>query len=252
MIIYYSATGNSKWIANQIAKGTSDTAKSLTTLARQGVTPESLVIKDKIGIVFPVYAWRAPKVVVDYIKRLNIPEGVYKYAIATCGGQAGKTMKYLNKDFPTDAAWSLLMPDNYIRMWDVNPKEEMLKKINASKEKLPKIIDAINNKQHIVDVEEGGWIAPILSGIVNWGFVTFLNSAKGYRTDDTCTGCGVCTTQCIFNNIYLDENNRPVWGDKCNQCGACIHNCPVACIQYKNKTQKRGRYNLYRDYKGDK
>lgn len=252
MILYYSATGNSKWIATKIAEGTMDEARNITNLIRQGVDPASIQIKDKIGIVFPIYAWRAPQVVVDFIKRLNVPEKAYRYVIGTCGGQAGKTMDKLEKDFKFDAAWSILMPDNYIRMWDINSHEVALQKVEAAEQKLPSIISAINSRESVKDVDEGGWKAPLLSGFINRFFVKYYNKAKGYHVEEGCTSCGLCTTVCVYDNITLNDEGIPVWGNTCNQCGACIHNCPEKCIQYKNVTQKRGRYNFYRDFKDKK
>lgn len=63
MICYFSGTGNSKWVAEQLAIKTNDNAINLIR------EPAPFSISGEIfGIVFPVYAWGVPEPVVDFVK----------------------------------------------------------------------------------------------------------------------------------------------------------------------------------------
>ena len=57
MIFYFSGTGNSRWVAKQLARLLDDQTCDTTALTEM---PD--IKKEKqIGFVFPVYAWGAPE-----------------------------------------------------------------------------------------------------------------------------------------------------------------------------------------------
>lgn len=240
MIFYFSGTGNSQYIAEKLGKGTNDQVQNIASLVKSLTKIEDIKINDKLGIVFPVYAWRAPEIVISFVKRLLIPEGTYVYAVCTCGAEAAYTMKFFNKTVKLNSAWSFTMPDNYIKMWDVNTYDEALKKVETAEAKFPSMFEAINSKKSVNDIPLGP--TPFLkSYIINPFFKKVFNIAKGYYVEDSCTSCGLCEKLCPLNNIVL-FNGKPMWGDNCIQCMACIHHCPVKAIQYGKATKNRGRY----------
>lgn len=64
---------------------------------------------------------------------------------------------------------------------------------------------------------------------------------KGFRVSEACIKCGICQDVCPVANITM-ESGQPVFHHQCEQCMACIQWCPKEAINYKNKTQDRGRY----------
>lgn len=56
MIFYFSGTGNSAWVARQIAKAQQE---ELLAIAEEINKNKEYALKDgeKVGFVFPVYAW---------------------------------------------------------------------------------------------------------------------------------------------------------------------------------------------------
>ena len=62
MIYYFSGTGNSRWVAEQIAKQTNDEVQSIPTVLKNGA-PASVAANERVGVVFPVYAWGVPSIV---------------------------------------------------------------------------------------------------------------------------------------------------------------------------------------------
>ena len=58
--------------------------------------------------------------------------------------------------------------------------------------------------------------------------------------NDECISCGVCKKVCPVSNITQEE--KTIFGNNCESCFACIHNCPKNAIQMKNqRSEKRFR-----------
>lgn len=83
MVLYFSGTGNSRYAAKKIAEVSGDQIISINQrLKERDYSP----VKSEKALVFvgPVYAGRLPKVMEDYIQKVQF-EGTSKaYFIATC------------------------------------------------------------------------------------------------------------------------------------------------------------------------
>ena len=103
-----------------------------------------------LGFVFPVYAWGAPEIVIDFAKKLKKSFGKWKniggtadkperktftFAIATCGEEAGYTLKNFSKIIPLKSSYSLVMPNNYVVGSDLEDEGTVL---SVLKRLLPK------------------------------------------------------------------------------------------------------------------
>ena len=64
---------------------------------------------------------------------------------------------------------------------------------------------------------------------------------ENYNVNNDCTGCTICEKVCPVKNIEIIDK-RPQFTHHCKNCIACIQYCPQKAINYKNVTQKRGRY----------
>ena len=62
-----------------------------------------------------------------------------------------------------------------------------------------------------------------------------------FRSTSACVGCGKCAAVCVENNIRL-RDGRPVWGDRCTHCMACICGCPAGAIEYGRASRGKPRY----------
>ncbi|AGB41013.1 dihydroorotate dehydrogenase family protein [Halobacteroides halobius DSM 5150] len=48
---------------------------------------------------------------------------------------------------------------------------------------------------------------------------------------ESCTGCGLCVTSCVYNAIKLNEENKAVIDEKkCEGCGLCVTRCNFAAL----------------------
>lgn len=90
MIFYFSGTGNSAWVARQIAKAQQE---ELLAIAEEINKNKEYVLKDgeKVGFVFPVYAWGPPGIVLRFIRQLKMKNPEYLFFVCTCGDDTGRT-----------------------------------------------------------------------------------------------------------------------------------------------------------------
>lgn len=248
MIFYFTGTGNSLYAAKKIAEYNNDRVISIAEEMKKNTKLEYYLEEDEaIGFVYPVYGWAPPKIVLDFIKRLQLNnyKDNYIFSIATCGDNIGNTMEVLkkalnNKGMALNSGFSISMPNTYIVSFDVDSKEiEKEKLINADK-RIDDIKKIISKKTKEVFQVEKGPIPSFLSSVLNPLFNTFgMGTKKFYATDD-CISCGLCEKICPTNNITVDK--KPAWGASCTKCLTCIHRCPAKAIQYGKATLKKGRY----------
>ncbi len=235
MIFYFSGTGNSRWVAMQLATMTGDKAVSITGIEE---IPD-LNGEKYLGLVFPIYAWAVPEPMLDFIGRLQEFNG-FTYAVCTCGGEAGLAMKKLARIVPLKAAYSVSMPNNYIVGSEPDSGEIVHEKIEAAGTRLNGIAEEILAENENYMVEEGS-MAFFKSSIASSGFNAFARSTGPFYADDRCTSCGICEKDCPAGTIYMSEG-KPSWNKKCYQCLKCINGCPEEAIQYGSKTIGRKRY----------
>lgn len=239
MIFYFSGTGNSRWVAEQVAALTGDRA---CDIAQHPSAPD-LQAEKQVGLVFPIYAWGVPEPMLTFVKRLE-NTSAFTFAICTCGEEAGLAMKQLSRLYPLDSCYSLVMPNNYIIGADVDDDETARKKIRTARQEIQTLAGEITGREQVCRVHEGS-LAGLKSGLVNWGFNRFARSTKVFSVSDRCISCGLCVKNCPASTISL-VNGKPVWGKHCYQCLRCINECPQKAIQYGKSTINRGRYTIQR------
>lgn len=155
MIFYFSGTGNSKWVAEEIAKGIDEKTADIAKLMMKGITTYLAEDDEKIGFVFPIYAWSAPQMVLDFIKGIKLKDSTYTFAVCTCGDEAGYGITILAKKIRLDSGYSIIMPNNYILGFDVDSEEDADRKIEHAKLSIPSICKNVIEKKRFLIVTGG-------------------------------------------------------------------------------------------------
>ena len=157
----------------------------------------------------------------------------------------GNMSKYLlelcrQKAFTYMGCVEVIMPENYIAMFNAPERAEAIKIIKNADIVIKNIVDVIRHNGTIPEKKVG--IADrVSSGMVNAMFYPVFVSAKKFYATDACIGCGKCVKVCPYNNISL-KDGKPVWGRQCTHCMACICKCPKEAIEYGNKSKGKPRY----------
>lgn len=242
MIFYFSATGNSRWVAQQLAMLTGDKLFSITDILQTDRMPAVPADTEKVGVVYPTHGWYVPAPVLQFLSKLNISDSTYRYAVTTCGDDVGKGLSRLSLHFPLDAAWSVQMPNTYVPMFSLDDPVLARQKIAHARTQIALIAEAVNHKECLWNVCEGSW-AWVKTYIVNPLFRHFYIGICAFHTDDSCISCGLCEQNCPVSAVHL-LNGRPVWNHTCIHCMACLHGCPKGAIRYGKTTQAKGQYKL--------
>lgn len=244
MLLYYSGTGNSRYVGEKLASLIGDRAFDMFyKIKTDDKTP---LHSDKPWIIVtPTYAWRLPHIVTDLLSWVALDGSREIYFVLTCGDSIGNAGKYAEK-FAQEKGMiykgcaEIIMPENYLALFDTPDDEEALRIIGASSKKIDRLADRISagadiGKSHITFSDR------LKSGIVNACFYFFIVKAKKFYVKDTCISCRKCEHVCPLGNVTI-VLGRPTWGKKCTHCMACIAKCPVHAIEYGKATQNRNRY----------
>ena len=244
MVLYFSGTGNSRYVAKKIAETSGDELVSIGQKLKGGDFSE---IRSEKPLVFvgPVYAGRLPRVMEDYIRKTTFSGTQRAYFVVTCAQTSWVTVQYVEKmcsekGFALLGFNSVVMPQGYIAGGGTQPKDVNDKILKAAEPKIISIAETIRDKQMLPKEQPG---KAMMSKVLNPIMYSMMISAKGFRVTDKCTGCGECAQRCPLNNIKL-TNGKPVWGNQCTHCMACIAGCPNEAIEYGKKTVGKPRYYL--------
>lgn len=246
MVLYFSGTGNSRYAARLIAAATADNLVSIGAMIKSG-TNGTFQSDRPYVFVCPTYAWRMPRVVEDFIRQASFSGSNKAYFVLSCGGEAGNAAPYAarlcrNKKLDFMGLAGVVMPENYIAMFDVPDKKEADAIIQKAVPRIQTIAGMIKDGRPLPE-EHVTLVNKFRSGIVNDVFYPLYVKAKGFYATSACTGCGKCAALCPLNNITL-QGDTPRWGQECTHCMACICACPCEAIEYKKASQGKPRYYL--------
>lgn len=244
MILYFSATGNSKFVAQVISESTGYQMVDIGERIKKDVT-EELYSQEPYILVCPIYAWRIPRIVEEYLKRIKLSGNKKIYVIVTTCGSSGNASKYARKFVESKymkymGLETFFMPGSYIAFME-NPSKEQMEKLSAEAIPKSKKIADLVRRELPLNQENISGLGKFMSKVANPFFYKNIIGKEGFYTTKDCIGCGKCKKVCSLNNIEM-KNGKPVWGKDCTHCMACIHRCPKRAIEFKNKTQHKNRY----------
>ncbi|MCI9568306.1 MAG: flavodoxin [Lachnospiraceae bacterium] len=244
MILYFSGTGNSEYVAKRISKETGDKCINLFEKIRNHNVSEIHSERPWI-IVAPTYAWRIPHIVQNWIQDTPFTGDQNMYFILTCGGNIGNAGKYLaklckSKDMNYCGCMGIVMPENYIALFSAPTQEQAMQVIDQAEPVIDRAIGYIKNGS-IFPQTDISFKDNMNSGIVNNIFYPVFVHARKFYVTGGCIACGKCVNVCPLSNIHM-ENKKPVWKDHCTHCMACICHCPKEAIEYGKHTKGSMRY----------
>jgi ferredoxin len=242
-LFYYTGTGNSLWVARELAKGLGDAQiYPMSRIPREGISNAA----DAVGIIFPVHIWGLPYRVITFAEALPKDRPRYHFAVAVNAGQVAATLCQLKKlahakGILLSAGFEIAMPSNYIPWGGPGPEEKRIGRFDKARKKIVQIAAAVAKREER-PVEKGPlWQNVLFSWLYRLSFPRVPGMDKSFWVDEKCNACGICKAICPCGNVALAAD-KPVWLHHCEQCLACIQWCPQEAIQFGKKTIRYERY----------
>lgn len=244
MILYFSGTGNSEYVAKRIGKEIGDETLNLFEKIRDDDFSE-LQSRRPWVIVVPTYAWRIPRIVERWLKQTQLTGSKAIYFVMTCGENIGNAGKYLRKFCEEKklnyyGCAGIKMPENYIALFSTPKEKAALKIIEKSESVIDSTAVMIKNKQKFPQAKIS-MVDKLSSGVVNELFYPMFVHAKKFYATDQCISCGKCVGVCPLKNVRM-KDGKPMWKENCTHCMACISRCPAEAIEYGKRSVNKPRY----------
>ena len=261
-IYVFSGTGTALSIADQVCDFVGDATVELIPQLLAKSTGEIKAGAPKVGFVFPNYFGGIPNAVLTFIRKLNMDDVHYIFAIVPAGGGQGFSLRFLKKELQLkgktlDYGRYAVGPSNYIvagyygMLIKVGEKQEKL--LNSLRCRIRQCAVEIKADKRFVEHSNPFMFAMnrLLSSLSSRDVLKDTSCGdKDYSACGKCTGCGICQKVCQANNIVMTDN-KPLFQQKCYRCMACIQYCPQNAIFFKGRALNKPKY-VHPDYPAGK
>ena len=270
-IFVFSGTGNSLAVAKGLAAALGDCELVSIPGALRGGSPAASA--PSVGLVFPLYFFGPPRVVLEFLRKVDLRGVTSLFAVVTRGGTPGcaahlirrtlrekkegcvkqtgevpvgveSTGEWTTGKMPPggsvpelDGVFYLTFWTNFIaryRMPSEKRREAIARRADA---KLLRIARAVEAGKTSRRREFFCLMGPLL----HRRFIAKVNASDSrFFATDRCSSCGLCARICPVSNIRM-EGGRPSWLHQCELCLACLHFCPETAIEYGKRTSGKRR-----------
>lgn len=255
LIRYFTGTGNSLLIARVCQEVCEENGYDVTLSVIDRDTTDELAGLDLVGVVYPVIALAAPRIVRRYLDRLPLTEnGPRVFLMATMGGRNEEgwaltepTGRLAKKGYTVCGTRAITMPNNWVAFNDCTPPEEAERTIGAGEREalafMGDIIAGTSSQQPFRWPRYGR----IGSLVLFWSFrhLGIERLWRHFKANDDCTSCGLCARVCPTGSINMADGG-PVWSAACEQCMRCMNLCPARAIEQLDRLFGGSTHRRYR------
>jgi len=233
VVFYFSATGNSKYIAELFCENMSAECRSI-----EGETDFSQLIaqNDIIGFCYPIYGSRVPRLMREFVVRhMQLLENKRLIIFCTQMGGSGDGARAFTDLLPgvnieVIYAEHFLMPNNVCNLPILPLAGAKLTQwyLTGAKKKILRVCDDIRNGK----IKRRGFnpISRAL-GLIQGSFMPGIEKRARSKVwiNNDCDQCGLCVSICPMDNFKC-ENGRIEAQNDCMICYRCINRCPQKAI----------------------
>lgn len=251
MIYYFSATGNSKYVAERLGKAIGEEICSIEKVSGSIEFCDNEVI----GLVTPTNWLGVSLLGREFLKNttFKMAKNNYVFFVSTYGlmpGASGEDARQLFADrgIRLDASYSIHMPENFTPIFSVNNKKGIARIIEKAETKIDHVARQVKKQ---VKGNHTCVRLPYFMRQLMRVLLSYEQQTKRFRVEeDQCIGCAMCAQKCPVQAITMTPNTNaqkpsdqhPVWTkEKCAICLGCLHRCPTNAINY-GTSKGRGQY----------
>lgn len=229
-ICYFTATGNSLYVAKRIGGD----ILSIPKLMRGQKTK---LTDEAVGIVCPVYAGEMPGMVRSFLDKSSIKADyvffIYTYGMSETVARPNAVAAAKKAGLRIDYVNAVKMVDNYLPGFEAQQQMDSVgeKDIEGQIDRICN--DISSRKKNISDISIFQKIG--MAAIHNTMGRALLKgtAAQSYIVTDSCIRCGICAKVCPADNIVVAD--KVIFSNRCEVCYACLHNCPKNALHLKNE-----------------
>jgi ferredoxin/flavodoxin len=250
-VYYFSGTGNSLAVARDIAENLKARLIPVaSTLNQESIQSEA----DSIGVVFPIYDFKPPPIVEEFIRKLETIDAKYLFAVCTYGIAPSNSLKYLNQVIEScgghlSAGFAVGMPHNGIGSGALTQaeRESMIEGWKRRREAVCEYVNSRKNGRIESSTLFPGLLQPRIIKMMPSALKPLMHmllkgaESLAFTSSKDCNGCGICARICPVHNIEM-VGDKPVWSDHCASCFACLHWCPKEAISLGGLDANIGGY----------
>jgi flavodoxin/Fe-S-cluster-containing hydrogenase component 2 len=241
-VVYFSQNGTTGRVAEAIAAGLRSAAYVVDLWNLRDGSPPEIGGYDLIGIGSPVYYYRLPFNVADYLRTLPRLEGMPAFCFLVHGSHAFDAVNALRRALAARGARDVgyfrchgeanylgHLREGYLFSPD-HPCAEELDRATAFGAAVGRRAD---EGEHLPTTYESKppLVYRIERAATSRWLVEQVYSRLFVVDPGRCTACGLCMETCPTKNIEKDEHGHPRWGRRCLYCLSCEMNCPEDAIR---------------------
>ena len=255
-LLYFSGTGATANLADIFKKHLEELGHTVDLIRIKHNTIFEPVNYDLFGLGAPVYSYRAPRMVTQFLSKLNFNKKPF-FVFSSTGGQKGNIHWNLYKSVRETAGmclgeFSAAITTN-IRSWMPNKRRIMPNySISGYDENraLEFVHEIFNNLQYEVEkIPERKILLSIYTSLLSSRWMMGMTAGFKQVDKEKCTKCGICAKEiCPSGAITLDPNGHPKFREiSCVGCNGCVNLCPVDAI-WSSKSKNHHQYSAFRKY----
>lgn len=236
LILYFSGTGNSKFLARVFAK---EMGAACFSIEEEADFQAIIAAHDTIAFSFPTYGSRVPRIMREFvIKHTQAIRS--KKLILFCNqmafsGDGARAFTYifpkcLRKKLRVIYAEHFIMPNNIgnVIVTPLANEKQVRRKFRRAKRKMQA---ACANIKAGSIIRRGFNPISRALGLIQGTFFPLLErmAKDSVRITDDCINCGLCVKECPMKNLAC-ENGKIISKGNCITCYRCVNHCPQKCI----------------------
>lgn len=232
-LVYFSGTGGTARVADAFEKA----------LLNRSITVQRAEIKGKIQpvvpgdflvLLFPVYAFNAPKPIEEWIEQAPLGYGKPVVVISVSGGgeispntacRVATIRRLERKGYDIVYEKMFVMPSNFLIGYDDSLCAMVLHAAPMIAEKIvANIMAGVRHRTVPYGIDR---IASKLGVLEKVGGKIF---GKRLKVNENCVDCGWCVANCPRENI-IRTDGKSAFGSDCVLCLRCVYGCPQNAIE---------------------
>lgn len=251
-IIYFSATGNTKYLALQLKESLKISDVDFHQLDK--VSINNVNKGEHLILMYPIHGFNPPRTVTRFIK--GFPKGLFeKVSLLSVGCNEiwvnDAVSKPLRKELEKKGYnivvdEILAMPLTLVMDF---PEENKKKVIEKALEDLSGIV--IKIKDSVVSNRKVRFKSKVIHTVGKLESPAARMFGLELHAKKNCISCGICWENCPEGNIKRNKKDKPKFGFKCSMCLRCVYECPEQSITpYVSKfITIKGGYKLFEEEK---